>query len=170
MLQLLNISNFIPIYFLPTESIRNRHSHPSYFFRKPVEMCSYQWCTDHLTARLHSACETGRTGTWWRRRTGSTCRRCRWRRHCSPALCALPSASGPHSPGHRKKTNTRCYPRCEFKKRIINYHPTSPNCAGHDSWFWNIIAFTWLIMKKMTVMAAQASVTSMRNLNLKIRP
>lgn len=34
----------------------------------------------------------------------------------------------------------------------------------------NVAILTWLMMKKMTVMAAQNKVTSIRNLNLKIRP
>lgn len=59
----------------------------------------YQWCTEHSTARLRSVCERVRRGTWWQRRTGSTCRRCQWRRRCSPPPCAPPSSSGPRSPG-----------------------------------------------------------------------
>lgn len=91
-------------------------------FRKQAEICSYQWCTDHSTAHLHSVCETVHRGTWWQRRTGSTCHRFQWRRHCSPPLCALPSASGPHSPVFRQDkymhlyslsglNNKKCWPR-----------------------------------------------------------
>lgn len=32
------------------------------------------------------------------------------------------------------------------------------------------VQLTWLMMKKITVMAAQARVTNIRNLNLKMRP
>lgn len=149
------------------QSIYNRHSQPSYFFRKLVEICSYQWCTDHLTARLHNVCETVRRGTWWRRRTGSTCRRCQWRRRCSPALCGLPSASGPHSPGRRQNTNANFCVYCEIKNNVTNYYLNSPYCGGRN---FCLMSLTWLMMKKMTVIAAQARVTSMRNLNLKIRP
>lgn len=81
----------------------NLKPQPSHFSKELVEKCSYLWCTDHLTAHLHSVCEMAHRGTWSQRRTGSTCHRSQWRRHCSPAPCALPSASDLHSPGHKRK-------------------------------------------------------------------
>lgn len=81
----------------------NLKPQPSHFCKELVETCSYRWCTDHLTAHLHSVCERVHRGTWSQRRTGSTCHRSQWRRHCSPAPCALPSASDLHSPGHKRK-------------------------------------------------------------------
>lgn len=56
----------------------------------------------------------------------------------------------------------------------ITFLPTAPKTEKRNySQKKNVGDFqrpTWLMMKKMTVMAAQANVTNMRNLNLKIKP
>ena len=114
----------------PLEGSREHQKLLLLFLQVSLKNKGYQWCPGHSTAHLRSVCERVRRGTWWQRRTGSTFRKCRWRRRCSPAPCAPPSASGPHSPAAGPETRRRL-------------DVTARAQLGHTSLWWSSPDWWW---------------------------